>query len=135
MAGLDERIMLAQNEIFDAFKGAITEQYILCELLAETSFIPYYWTNRAGTSEVDFVVQGDDGIIPIEVKSGINLKSKSLKVYMEKYVPDLAVRTSLADYKISEVPYENNKKSIGFVVDLPLYAFARQIGHVVHDVL
>jgi hypothetical protein len=72
-------------------------------------------------------VQGEEGIIPIEVKSGINLRAKSLKVYMDKYMPERAVRTSLADHNISEVSYEKDRDKKGYVIDLPLYAFAEQI--------
>jgi hypothetical protein len=62
---------------------------------------------------------------PVEVKSGINLQAKSLKVYMQKYKTEIAIRTSLADYKESEVIYENHEEQkSGKVIDIPLYAIA-----------
>jgi predicted AAA+ superfamily ATPase len=59
----------------------------------------YYWTNDNSIAEVDFVIQNDNEIIPIEVKSGTNLQSVSFKLFCEKYKPAKAIRTSLADYK------------------------------------
>jgi predicted AAA+ superfamily ATPase len=58
-----------------------------------------YWTNGRSTAEVDFVIQRNDEIIPIEVKAAENLKSKSFKIFCEKYNPRNAVRTSLSDYR------------------------------------
>ena len=69
-----------------------------------------YWGNDTGNAEVDFVLQCDSQVIPVEVKSGTNLKAKSLKTYMDKYEPKYAVRTSLADYKQTDNLY-----------DIPLY--------------
>jgi predicted AAA+ superfamily ATPase len=61
--------------------------------------------------EVDFVVQNEEEIIPIEVKSGTNIKSASFKSFCEKYTPYKAIRTSLADYKQEE-----------WMTNVPLYA-------------
>ena len=61
-----------------------------------------YWTNERSTSEVDFVIQENGKIIPIEVKSGENLRAKSFKLFCEKYKPEIAYRTSLADYKMED---------------------------------
>jgi predicted AAA+ superfamily ATPase len=58
-----------------------------------------YWTNDRSTAEVDFVVQCEGEVIPIEVKATENLKSKSFKLFCEKYRPQKAIRTSLSDYK------------------------------------
>jgi predicted AAA+ superfamily ATPase len=122
MSGLDQRILLGGSDIFDASKGAITEQYVLQELIAETAFRPNYWSNDRGNAEVDFMIQTQSAIVPIEVKSGINLQAKSLMVYMQKFKAGVAVRTSLADYKQSDVIYgdcEGQKQ--GIVIDIPLY--------------
>jgi predicted AAA+ superfamily ATPase len=123
MSGLDSHMLISGSDIFDAAKGAITEQYVLQELIATTAYSPNYWSNSSGNSEVDFVVQDNSAILPIEVKSGINLQAKSLKVFMQKHKTKIAVRTSLADYKISEVSYENSDKT-GCVIDIPLYGIA-----------
>jgi hypothetical protein len=58
-----------------------------------------YWTNERSTAEIDFVIQEEGEVIPIEVKSGENLKAKSFRLFCEKYQPKKAIRTSLTDYK------------------------------------
>ena len=72
----------------------------------------YYWSNDSSRSEVDFVVQLDGYVIPVEVKAEKNLKAKSLKNFIQDYKSEKSVRTSLADYKLND----NN------LYDIPLYA-------------
>jgi hypothetical protein len=98
---LDARTMLEGSLIFEEFKGALTEQYVLQQLKTAFKNMPvYYWANETGGAEVDFVVQSGRNIIPVEAKSGINLQAKSLKTYREKYMPKIAVRTAITDFKI-----------------------------------
>ena len=122
--GLGPDVLLRGDGIFDEFKGALTEQYVLQELIA-AGIEPFYWANERGRAEVDFIIQRGTDIVPIEVKSGINLKAKSLKFYMDKYRPEKAIRTSPADYKVNKITYENNKK--GTLTDIPLYAFLKEL--------
>jgi predicted AAA+ superfamily ATPase len=124
MAGLDAEVLLHGDGIFDEFKGALAEQYVLQELIAN-GWAPFYWSNERGRSEVDFIVQNGTDIIPIEVKSGINLKSKSLKFYMDKFKPRKAVRASAADYKLNTVGYADG--SVAELIDAPLYAFLQEL--------
>ncbi len=81
------------------FKGALTEQMI-CQML--TTSLPWstltYWSIPGSMAEVDFVLQYKGQILPIEVKATTNTKSKSLRVYCEKFAPPLAIRTSLAHF-------------------------------------
>lgn len=105
---LPAKALLEGNRIFEEFKGSLTEQYVLQQLKTLDSTPVYYWTGR--TSEIDFVIQKEDFVIPIEVKAGINLKARSLAVYQEKYRPLKSIRTSLADFKINDNLY-----------DIPLY--------------
>jgi predicted AAA+ superfamily ATPase len=91
--------ILEGNRVFEEFKGALTEQYVLQQLLSDCRIRPYYWTAERATAEVDFVFQHSSGVIPMEVKAGQNLKSKSLKQYTEKFCPAYAVRTSMSDYR------------------------------------
>lgn len=63
-------------------------------------------------AEVDFIAQFDDKIIPIEVKSALNVKSRSLSVYRDKYKPEISVRTSMQNIK-------NNER----LINIPLYIF------------
>lgn len=111
MSGVSSKIILEDDSIFKEFKGALAEQFICQELFA-LGFEPFYWSAQNSQAEIDFLVQHNDKIIPIEVKSGTNLQAKSLKVYMDKFKPQLALRTSEANYKIS-----------GNITDLPLFAF------------
>ena len=71
----------------------------------------YYWTADRGIAEVDFVVDNGNNVIPVEVKSEVNLQAKSLKVYREKFKPELSIRTSMADYKRED-----------WLLNLPLWA-------------
>lgn len=96
MSDLSPSIVLEGDSLFTNFKGAMTEQYVLQELLV-AGCKPAYWTNDAGNAEVEFVVQGEKGVYPVEAKAGINTQAKSLKVYRKLFSPPFAVRTSLAD--------------------------------------
>ena len=91
------------------FKGAIAENYIAQTFRANNSPL-YYWKSN-NSAEIDFLLYNDDGIIPVEVKANNNTKSKSLKLYMEKYNPKYSIRISTKNFG-----YTNNIKSI------PLYA-------------
>jgi predicted AAA+ superfamily ATPase len=88
-------------KIFNQFKGALTEQFVLQELKSLSLDMPaYYWANdkRKGTAEVDFLVQHNGEIIPLEVKAERNLQAKSLLAYIKYYSPKVAIRTSLGQY-------------------------------------
>lgn len=97
IADLDQIILLEKNNILIEFKGALTEQFVCQQLKIKKDL--YYWTASNATAEVDFVLQSQNEIIPIEVKAEENLKSKSLKVYVEKYTPKTAIRTSMSKYR------------------------------------
>ena len=110
LAELGVSTVIEPDRLFTEFRGSLTEQYAAMQLFTAFGRAPYYWTNGGGTAEVDFVVQRERDVVPIEVKATRNLRSKSLRVYQEKYAPDVAVRSSLA-------PYARH----GNLVDLPLY--------------
>ena len=110
LAGLKQSALLDGNDMFVEFKGALTEQYVLQQLVIDPDIGIYYYTNDRGNCEIDFLIDDGDKVIPLEVKAELNLKAKSLKTYREKYSPEVAVRTSMADYK------ENDG-----LVDMPLY--------------
>jgi len=99
MAGIQISVLLDGNEVFTEFKGALTEQYVMQQLRIDSNRYIGYWTNERSTSEVDFVIQDKENIIPIEVKSGENLRAKSFRLFCEKYTPVKAVRTALTPYK------------------------------------
>ena len=99
MAKLPLKTILDGNAIFTEFKGALTENFVIQQLLLNEENDIYYWTNENSSAEVDFVIQNEEEIVPIEVKSGTNNKALSFKFFCEKYKPVKAIRTSLADYK------------------------------------
>ncbi|TGE39606.1 ATP-binding protein [Desulfosporosinus fructosivorans] len=111
MVRLKQATLLDGNELFKEFKGALTEQYVLQQLITLKGLETYYWTNNRGNAEIDFVVDDGSAVIPIEVKAETNLKAKSLKTYQEKFQPKLSIRTSMADYKRED-----------WLLNLPLYA-------------
>lgn len=107
---LDASVLLDSSRIFSEFKGALTEQYVLQQLIANQNNPVFYWATEKGTAEVDFVVQQKQAVIPIEVKAEENLKAKSLKVYVEQFQPERAFRFSMADYREQD-----------WLVNVPLY--------------
>lgn len=111
--GLDEKTLLEENKILTEFKGALTEQYVMQELTTINTDYIGYWTNERSTSEVDFIIQREGEIIPIEVKSGENLHARSFTLFCEKYQPNKAIKTS-------PLPYHDNGK----VINIPLYGIA-----------
>lgn len=111
LSELDATSILDGNIVFKEFKGALTEQYVLQQLVSDTDYTPYYFGTDSNTFEMDFTVQKDRQIVPIEVKAETNQQAKSLKVYCQKYKPEYAVRLSMNNYREEE-----------WLVNLPLYA-------------
>ena len=101
LSSLDAKAIIEGNKIFEEFKGALTEQFVLQELILQKNLPIAYWSSESSQNEIDFVIQYHNQIIPIEVKSSINLKAKSLSAYREKYTQEIAIRTSLADFEIN----------------------------------
>lgn len=108
MSNLDSRIVVEGNRLFEEFKGAFTENYVLNMLSIIYDNVPNYFT--FDRNEIDFVIQNKNEIIPIEVKSGNITNNTSLTKYNEKYKPDKSIRFSL-----------NNLKLDGKVLNIPLY--------------
>jgi len=112
MSKLNAKTLINGNEVFEEFKGALTEQYVFQQLLLNEEFSLNYYPFENGRYELDFIIQNENGeLVPIEVKASENLRAKSFKYFCEKYKPAKAIRTSLADYK------EEN-----WMTNLPLYA-------------
>jgi len=110
MTKIEAETIIEGNRIFEEFKGAIAEQYVLQQFKTIKDLPVFYWSNETSRAEVDFIIQIKSKVVPVEVKAATNLQAKSLKSYMEKFKPSMAVRTSLADYKKTEN-----------LTDLPLY--------------
>ena len=98
MTRLNQSVLLDGNVLFREFKGALTEQYVLQQLVSR-QIETYYWANDRGCAEIDFLLDAGEKVIPVEVKAETNLKAKSLKSYYEKYNPSISVRTAMVDYK------------------------------------
>ena len=106
---LDVKTLLEGNRIFEEFKGALTEQYVLQEMVSN-GIMPFYWSSN-GTAEVDFVIKHGSNVLPLEVKAEENLQSKSLKVYCERFNPPISLRASMKDYRRES-----------WLINVPLYA-------------
>ena len=111
MSGLHQSTLLNGNDIFKEFKDALTEQYVCQQLKTIEDLGVYYYTNDRGSCEIDFIIDTGEHIIPVEVKAEVNLRSKSLKTYQEKFSPDVCIRTSMTDFK-----------NESWLINLPLYA-------------
>jgi len=98
---LDPIAIREGNRLFMEFKGALSENFILQHLIANFEGTPRYWTSGS-QAEVDFVIQMKNDIIPIEVKSDENIRSKSLTVYNDLYKPPVRIRYSLRNLKIDD---------------------------------
>ena len=97
MNDLDSRSLLENDKLFNDYNGSITEQYVLQEFKTIGELPVFYWaSNRA---ELDFLIQYQNNIIPVEAKATINLQAKSLKSFRQKYEPKISIRTSLADFE------------------------------------
>ncbi len=113
LSKLPYEVILESSALYTEFKGAMTENFVLCELLKSLENTPYYWTS-GNSAEVDFVIQCGTQIVPIEVKSERNVKAKSLAEYRKKYEPVYAVKTSM----------RSETNGIG-VLNIPLYLIGR----------
>ena len=104
-----EDVLYMEEELTD-FKGGMTENYVNTQLIS-SGFKPYFWRNDKGTKEVDFIIDMQGKLIPIEVKSGDNVASSSLADYMRQVSPAWAIRISARNFG-----FENN------IFSVPLYA-------------
>ncbi len=114
LSELDARTILEGSKVFVEFKGALTEQYVLQQLVSDTSYTPYYYSETKSEGEIDFMIQKDNNIVPIEVKAEENLKAKSLRVYCDKHKPELAIRTSMSNYRKED-----------WLVNMPLWTISK----------
>jgi len=116
MSKLPAKIILRGHELFTEFKGSLTENFVAQELASRGMKPLYYWSS-SGTAEIDFLIEGELKITPLEVKAGTSKQKKSLHVYDSKFNPDFLYRSSLRNF------CKNGK-----VINVPLYAVARLVG-------
>lgn len=103
-----EDILFLSEDLND-FKGGMVENYVCCQLTAN-GYSSYYWASER-SAEVDFIIQRSGAVIPVEVKSADNTKSKSLGIYIQTYKPTYAIKLSTRNFG-----FEDGKKTV------PLYA-------------
>ena len=109
-ANLSAKILLEGNQIFEEFKGALTEQFVAQQLHSQNMEL-YYYSTENSTGEIDFVIQKEQYCIPLEVKAEENLRARSLRAYCAKYRPEIAIRSSMSNYREQD-----------WMVNVPLYA-------------
>lgn len=112
-SNLSSQVVIDGDLLFTEFKGALTENFVAQELIVAQQKELYYWAS-SGIAEVDFLIEEEHAIYPIEVKAGASLKKKSLLVYQQKYVPSKLIRASTL-----------NLKHDGDIYNYPLYLISR----------
>lgn len=108
-SNLSSQTVIDGDLLFTEFKGALTENYVAQELIAAKHRNPYYWASE-GMAEIDFLIEEEHEIYPLEVKAGLSQKKKSLLVYNQKYTPSKLIRTTAM-----------NLKHDGNIYNYPLY--------------
>ena len=107
LAGVSNEMILDDEGIFREFNGLFVEQFVLQQMAGR--HMMYYWTSGA-TAEVDFLTEIEGNVVPIEVKSGTNVKAKSLQTFRDKYRPKLSIR-----YSMKPLEYNNG------LLNMPVY--------------
>ena len=114
-AEIHAKVLLDGCRIFEEFKGALTEQFIAQQLKA-TDRALYYYSTENSSGEIDFVIQQEMQCIPIEVKAEENLRAKSLRAFYEKFEPEIAIRSSMSNYREQD-----------WMVNVPLYVLDKYL--------
>ncbi|MHB2029103.1 MAG: ATP-binding protein [Acidimicrobiales bacterium] len=117
LSGLEASVLLHGTGIFEEFKGALTEQFVAQQIVAIRNSVPMYWAPENGRAEIDFVIESSGTLVPIEVKAEENLRSKSMRSYLDRFHPVEAWRFSLADYREQ-----------ADMTNVPLYAIGPRLG-------
>lgn len=102
MADTAAKDVLLGDNVFMEYKGAFTEQYVLQQLLASGITHIYYYSSDSSRMEMDFLVQRDGALLPIEVKGGTSIKATSLHNYLKEHPDISAIRYSMLPYRQQE---------------------------------
>ena len=119
LAGLPASVIIDGSLLYTEFKGSLIENYVLQNILPVFDTLPRYWTS-GNLAEIDFLVQFNNKIIPIEVKSNENIRSKSLSVYEKQYQPSLRIRFSMKNFSFD-----------GNLINIPLF-LADKAGEIIN---
>ena len=98
MSEIEPAQMLLSNDAIKEYKGALTENYVLCQMKSIDDMNTYYYSREDSKLEVDFILQYHGKVIPVEVKAEENLRSKSLKAFMSSHSDLKAIRFSMSGY-------------------------------------
>jgi predicted AAA+ superfamily ATPase len=116
MCGLPPSALLSKNAVFTDYKGALTEQYVFQQLRLDKENRIYYWSAENSQGEIDFLVQNDEKIFPIEVKAEENLQAKSLKFFVSRNPSLHGIRLSMSPYRTQD-----------WMSNIPLYAMEMEV--------
>ncbi|MCC8112690.1 MAG: ATP-binding protein [Bacteroidales bacterium] len=120
MANLSPKAAVLGNDLFMTYRGALTEQYVYQQMRPLLGEAIYYWSADNSRGEVDFVIEAENSIVPIEVKAEENLRSKSLRAFCDKCHLNDALRFSLADYRRQD-----------YLTNVPLYAVGQYLSTLI----
>lgn len=109
------KVLLDGCRIFEEFKGALTEQFVAQQLKASDREL-YYYSTENSSGEIDFVIQQEMLCVPIEVKAEENLRARSLRAFCDKYKPEIAIRSSMSNYREQD-----------WMVNVPLYVLDKYL--------
>ena len=121
LAGTAPQLLVHGDRLFAEYRGALVENYVAQQLAAAAAGELHYWRSSGGKAEVDFLLEREGEVVPLEVKAGVNPRSKSLRSFDSQFAPPLLVRSTLL-----------NLKRDARVLNIPLYALPnglRFIGH------
>ncbi|MGD2089334.1 MAG: ATP-binding protein [Candidatus Aminicenantes bacterium] len=113
LAGVPPKILTRGDRLFNEYQGAFVENFVAQQLTASLMMDLFYWRSEGKMAELDFLYMVDNNIYPLEVKAGINPKSKSLKSYNEQFNPPLLLRSTLLNLKYD-----------GKICNIPLYGIS-----------
>ncbi len=114
-ADIHAKVLLDGCRIFEEFKGALTEQFVAQQLKASDREL-YYYSTENSSGEIDFVIQKEMHCVPIEVKAEENLRARSLRAFCDKYKPEIAIRSSMSNYREQD-----------WMVNVPLYVLDKYL--------
>lgn len=117
MSNISVQSLLNGNMLFSDFKGALTEQFVLQQMKTNQSLSIYYWSADNSRGEIDFLVQQEEKVIPIEVKAEENLQAKSLRMFVERNPGLKGCRFSMSPYREQD-----------WLVNYPLYSVLTILG-------
>lgn len=117
-ADIHAKVLLDGCRIFEEFKGALTEQFVAQQLKASNKEL-YYYSTENSSGEIDFVIQQEMQCVPIEVKAEENLRARSLRAFCDKYKPEIAIRSSMSNYREQD-----------WMVNVPLYVLDKYLDRI-----